>query len=281
VRRVSILAFSVLLFACGTPDAPMVPLAEVNTALAARSLPELDEAEYVCVLAASGLNALEMEELLRRDPVYRDVFDARQLASAHVGCIDHLKVLAAAPSQDAVRECAGMFPPSVAEETYLATLIADPQRLERALSKTASCIQDVSLRSTPEGPLVLYLRDRALAYVLDGDVLACATPLVPVIDGVLPSTDETAATVALALSQCMPNASLVSLMAVSAPADEACVASHLGSSTDIPRQVLAAYLREDETSGLALLESLRKACPVDSSTQPSTVPGEPSSPDKQ
>lgn len=281
MRRVSLLAFSVYLFACGTPDAPRVPLADVNTALAARSLPELDETEYVCVLDASGLNPLELGELLRRDPVYRDVFDARQLASAHVECIDHLKVLATVPSQDAVRECAGTFPPSIAEETYLAALIADPQRLDRALSKTASCIQDVSLRSTPGGPLVLYLRDRSLAYVLDGDVLACVTPLVPTLGGVLPATDETAATVALALSQCMSNASLVSLMAVSARADEVCVASRLGSSTGIPRQVLAAYLREDEASGLALLESLRKDCPVGGSTQPSTVPSEPSSPDKQ
>lgn len=190
-------------------------------------------------------------------------------------------MLAAAPSQDAVRECADTFPPAVAEETYLATLIADSQRLERALSATASCIQDVSLRSAPEGPLVLYLRDRSLAYVLDEDVLSCAAPLVPVVNGTLPATDETASTVAFALSECLPPASLVSLMAVSAPADETCVAARLGSATDLPRQVLDAYLREDETSGLALLESLREACPLDSSAQPGAIPGEPGSPDQK
>lgn len=281
MRRASFLVLSVLLLACGTPDVSAPPVAEVNAALAARSLPELDEDGYACVLAASGLDMFELEELIRREPVYRDVFDARQFASAHVGCIDHLNVLAAAPSQEAVRECAGTFPPSVAEETYLATLINDSQRLERALSATASCIQDVSLRATPEGPLVLYLRDRSLAYVLDGDVLACAVPLVPTRNGALPATDETASTVASALSRCLPSTALVSLMAVSAPADEDCVAARLGTTTDIPRQVLEAYLREDETSGLALLESLRKNCPLDSSAQPSTVPGEPNSPDKQ
>jgi hypothetical protein len=244
----------------------------VNRALAARSLPELDAAEYACVLDSAGLGGFELGELIRRDPEYRDVFAARKLASAHVGCIDHLKVLVSAPSQEAVRACADTFPPPVAVATYLATLIADARRLEGALSVTASCLQEEALLSTPEGPLVLYLRDRELAYLLDREILACATPLVPVLSGTLPASDGTASSVASALNTCLPDEAIVSLMAVSAPAEESCVAEQINSLNDLPRQVLEAYLRKDERTGLALLEGLRKACPLDGSTQPSTIP---------
>lgn len=250
----------------------MVPLEDVNASMVASDLPVLDAGEYACTLTASGLSGFDLDELLRREPKYRDVVTARQFASAHVGCIDHLKVLDSAPSKDALQACADTFPPAVAVEAYLAAYISDSMRLARTIYATASCMQDVSLLASPGGPLVLYLRARSLEYVLDQDILSCATMLVPATSGPLPETIETASAVAVALSQCLSKDSLAALMAVSAKAEEVCVAQLLGSSTDLARQVLDAYLRDDNTSGLAFLESIKTSCPLDPSVQPDPVP---------
>jgi len=167
----------------------------------------------------------------------------------------------------------------MAVDSYMGILTEDPYRLRRSLSPVSTCVLENAAESTLEGRIYLVLKEREIDYLLEGDSLLCTSRnLSDKFGPEGPSfgePDAYAATLASALTSCLPPESLVAILTATTGVAESC-AAELEGSTDMVESLLAAYLRGDDAGGLLLIESVRAGCPTSGpSDGPSTEPSEP------
>ena len=266
MRRLLLPLLVVFLPACSQD--PVLSADQANEVLSELELPVLDGESLSCVDAE--LPDLDWGLLFSSEPEFRDLLDSQDFADAYVACTD-FDALSVAMLPPAPETCASLFSESTAAAAVSAALMQDEYRLASSIGQIASCVRDQELRSTPQGRLLAELAEIDLGYLLDESGAACAIDNLGTGADASVLLDETfsktasqasVALVANSLAACAPKDVLVELLAVSAGVDQVCAEELMVNDSRLMPSLFEAYLLRDESSGVALIDSVRAVCPA-------------------
>lgn len=284
MRRLSLSLLAILLItACS--QGPSFPVDQANEVLSELELPVLDAKASSCI--EEKLPDLDWDLLFSSEPEFRDFLDSQDFATAYAACAD-FGALSSAMLPPTSETCTSLFTETVAASAVLSALLQDEFRLASSIGQIAACARDQELRSTPQGRLLVELVDMDLGYLLDDSGAACVIDRLGTTTDPASLMDETfsktpiqpsVALVANSLAACAPESVLVELLAVSAGVVQSCAEEFIKDDSSIMPSLFEAYLLRDNSSGVALIDSVRTACPADSDGD-AAPDGDPAPPEK-